>query len=77
MRKVLYICCGNFQKKIIRTIKKKGFNIYGIDERDNAESKNLLDKTIKISWPRKKYIISKKDKKLISFNQFCKTFKYL
>ena len=38
---------------------------------------NLLDKTIRISWPRKKYIISKKDKKLISFNQFCKIFKHL
>ena len=38
---------------------------------------NLLDNTIKISWPKKKYIISKKDKKLISFNQFCKTFKNL
>ena len=38
---------------------------------------NLLDKTIKVSWPRNNYIISKKDKKLISFNQFCKTFKHL
>ena len=38
---------------------------------------NLLDKKINISWPKKKYIISKKDKKLISFNQFCNTFENL
>ena len=44
MKKILYICCGIFQKKIIKTIKKKGFTVYGIDERENAESKNLLDK---------------------------------
>ena len=38
---------------------------------------NLLDKKINISWPKKKYIILKKDKKLISFNQFCNTFENL
>ena len=59
MRKVLYICCGNFQKKIIRTIKKKGFNIYGIDERDNAESKNLLDKFYNFKIQETKKIFSK------------------
>lgn len=32
---------------------------------------NLIDKTIKIKWPSKKFIISKKDKKLMSFKEFC------
>ena len=30
------------------------------------------DKDLKIKWPCKKPIISKKDKKLISFKEFCK-----
>ena len=35
------------------------------------------DKKINIKWPSKKVIISKKDKKLNSFNFFCKTLKGL
>ncbi len=31
---------------------------------------NLLDKDLKINWPKKKCSISKKDKKLISFEEF-------
>ena len=38
---------------------------------------NLLDKTLKINWPKKKFKISKKDKKLKSFNEFCKIYKFL
>ena len=38
---------------------------------------NLLDKKIKVSWPKKKFNISKKDRKLMSFNEFCKTKNYL
>lgn len=38
---------------------------------------NLLDKNIEVKWPKKKFNISKKDKKLISFNEFCKTYKFL
>ena len=38
---------------------------------------NLIDKTIKIKWPNKNFIVSEKDKKLISFNQFCKIHKTL
>ena len=38
---------------------------------------NLLDKTLKLKWPRKKFNISKKDKNLMSFNQFCRTYKSL
>ena len=38
---------------------------------------NLMDKTLKIKWPKKKFSISNKDKKLISFKEFCKTQKFL
>ena len=38
---------------------------------------NLLDKTLKLKWPRKKFSISEKDKKLVTFNQFCRTYKFL
>lgn len=38
---------------------------------------NLLDKKLNIKWPRKKFKISKKDKKLNSFDHFCKTYKCL
>ena len=38
---------------------------------------NVLDKKLKISWPKKKCTISKKDKKLPSFEEFCKTYKFL
>ena len=36
-----------------------------------------MDKNLKINWPSKKYEISKKDKKLQTFNQFCKVYKSL
>tara|TARA_X000001036_G_scaffold362419_1_gene345996 strand:- start:276 stop:809 length:534 start_codon:yes stop_codon:yes gene_type:complete len=32
------------------------------------------DKKIKIKWPKRKMIVSKKDKKLKSFQNFCETF---
>ena len=38
---------------------------------------NLLDKKIRINWPKKKLNISKKDKKLMSFDRFCNTLRYL
>jgi len=38
---------------------------------------NLLDKDLKINWPKKKFSISKKDKKLIKFKEFCKNYKFL
>ena len=38
---------------------------------------NLLDKKLKVSWPKKKFNISKKDKKLMTFNEFCFTKNYL
>ncbi len=38
---------------------------------------NLLDTDLKINWPKKKFFISPKDKKLISFKEFCKTHKSL
>ena len=38
---------------------------------------NALDKKIKIKWPKKNYLRSKKDKMLGSFNDFKKKYKYL
>ena len=35
------------------------------------------DKKLNIKWPRKRVLVSRKDKKHQSFNQFCKTFKFL
>ena len=35
------------------------------------------DKTLKIKWPKKKIITSKKDKKLLTFKKFLSHFKYL
>ena len=35
------------------------------------------DKTIKIKWPKQKVIVSEKDKKLKSFQEFCSTFEKL
>ena len=38
---------------------------------------NLLDKKLKIKWPKRKLNVSKKDKKLKSLNDFCKNHHYL
>ena len=38
---------------------------------------NLLDKSLGIKWPKDKFKISKKDKNLPSFEEFCKTYKFL
>ena len=38
---------------------------------------NLMDKDLKIKWPRKKLYVSKKDNKLKSLKCFYKTFKFL
>lgn len=38
---------------------------------------NLMDKKLKIKWPKKKFKISKKDKKLQSFENFCKYHRFL
>ena len=38
---------------------------------------NLLDEYLKIKWPKQNYQISKKDRKLPSFNEFCKIYKSL
>ena len=32
------------------------------------------DKNLKIKWPTKKPLISKKDKKNLTFNEFCKNY---
>ena len=33
----------------------------------------VMDKDLNIKWPKKEFFLSKKDKKLMTFNQFCKT----
>ena len=38
---------------------------------------SLMDKKFKKNWPSKKFEISKKDKKLQTFDQFCKSQKFL
>ena len=38
---------------------------------------NVKDKSLKINWPSKKLLISKKDKKLMSFKTFCNDYKFL
>ena len=38
---------------------------------------NVLDKNLKIKWPSKKLLISKKDKKLMNFKDFKKNYKFL
>jgi dTDP-4-dehydrorhamnose 3,5-epimerase len=38
---------------------------------------NLLDQSLKTKWPKKNCQISKKDKNLPSFKEFCKIYKFL
>lgn len=38
---------------------------------------NLIDKKLKVRWPKRKFKISQKDKNLPSFESFCKTYKSL
>ena len=38
---------------------------------------NLMDKTLDIKWPIKKFNVSNKDHKLQSFNEFVKDYKFL
>ena len=38
---------------------------------------NVMDKDLKIKWPKKKFFLSKKDKTLMTFKQFCISQKFL
>ena len=38
---------------------------------------NVFDKDLKIRWPKKRVSISKKDRALITFKEFCKNYKFL
>ena len=38
---------------------------------------NLMDKTLDIKWPKKKFNVSNKDRKLQSFNEFERDYKFL
>jgi len=59
-------------------LEKENFIVYSCSEYRNAKSESGIkydDKDLKIKWPVKKPIISKKDKNNLSFKQFIK--KYL
>ena len=43
----------------------------------NEDGINVLDKKLKINWPGKTFLISKKDRKLGFFDEFKKKYKYL
>jgi len=38
---------------------------------------NVLDKNLKIKKPKRKVLVSKKDKSLMTFKEFCKDYKFL
>ena len=38
---------------------------------------NVFDRNLKIKWPKKKISVSKKDKHLMTFKEFCKNHKFL
>jgi dTDP-4-dehydrorhamnose 3,5-epimerase len=38
---------------------------------------HLMDDTLKIKWPKKKFSISKKDKNHQTYKEFCKTYQFL
>ena len=38
---------------------------------------NVMDKNLKIHWPNNNLKISKKDKNLKTFNEFCRIYKFL
>ena len=59
---------------------KENIVYYKLDNYYNPKSESGIsynDDELKIKWPSKKMIISKKDKKLPNFFQFKKKFKYL
>ena len=59
---------------------KENIIYYKLDNYYNPKYESGIifnDKTLKIKWPKKNMIVSKKDKKLITISQFKKKFKYL
>ena len=62
------------------SIDKENIIYYKLDNYYNPKFENGIkwnDKSLKIKWPVKKPIVSKKDQKLLSFNKFCIKFKHL
>ena len=57
--------------------------IYGLSNAQSGEllqfenGINVMDKDLKIKWPRKKFFLSKKDKNLMTFEEFCNSQKFL
>ena len=46
-------------------------------DKNSEQTIKWNDETLKIKWPKKRFNISNKDKKMISFKEFCKTQKFL
>ena len=62
------------------SFEKENIIYYKLDNYYNPKFEdgiNVLDKKIKIRWPRNTFLISKKDKKLKSLDEFKKKYKYL
>ena len=60
-------------------LEKENYVIYSCTRYRDAKSEvaiNFNDKNLKIKWPVKKAIVSKKDKSAISFNEFIKKYVY-
>ena len=58
---------------------KENYIIYSCTKYRDAKSEvaiNFNDRNLKIKWPVKKAIVSKKDKSAISFNEFIKKYVY-
>ena len=59
---------------------KENIIYYKLDNYYSPKFENGIlfnDKTLNIKWPKKKIVVSKKDKKLITFDKFLTKFKYL
>ena len=62
------------------SFEKENIIYYKLDNYYNPKNEGGIifnDKTLKIKWPKKNMIISKKDLNLVTINQFKKKIKYL
>ena len=55
-------------------LKKNKFNYKMFFPKKNEVGIMWNDKNLKIKWPTKKPLVSKKDKKTLTFNEFCKNY---
>ena len=62
------------------SFEKENIIYYKLDNYYSPKSESGIiynDKSINIKWPKKKIFLSKKDKTLMTFKQFCKSQKFL